>query len=314
MKTALTELLHIEHPLLVAPMFLISTPEMLTKALKKGVTAAIPAQNFRTTQALSEAIINIKQKVGSTFGINLIVNKSNPNYEAQLEIILEEKPDFIITSLGNPHKTIQKCKDVGIKVFCDVVDTRYAEKVINFGADAIIAVCKEAGGHAGNIPAIEFIPMLKKQFKVPIIAAGGVATNQQYQNMLNLGADGVSSGTVFIASQEANISNEYRQALIKYGAKDIVRTTKLSGAPLTVINTPYVQQIGTKATAIEWILNHNKRLKKYAKKYIMKRGSKILQKAALQATYKNVWCAGTAIEHIKSIRPITTIIDDIINE
>ncbi len=96
--------------------------------------------------------------------------------------------------------------------------------------------------------------------------------------------------------------------MVDYGEKDIVRTTKLSGSALTVINTPYVQQLGTKANWLEWILNNNKTLKKYAKLLLAYVGMKKVEKAAFSATYKTVWCAGPAIEHVKSIRPMADIV------
>jgi nitronate monooxygenase len=312
MKTAISQMLDIKHPLLLAPMFLVTNKKMVIEALKNGITAAIPIANFRNIKDFESAIDYIKANTDTAFGVNLIVNKSNLNYKEQLNAILKCKPNYVISSLGNPKEVIEKCKPLGIKVFCDVVDIKYAKKVQSLGADAIIAVCKEAGGHAGNIPAEEFIPELKKQIEIPIIAAGGVANHMHFKHMLDLGADAVSAGTVFLAAEEVNISDEYRSAIIKYGAKDIVRTTKMSGAPLTVINTPYVQKIGFKANLLEKILNKNKRLKAIAKKQIMRRGAKQLEKSAFSATYKNVWCAGPAIEHIYSIRPIKEIINDII--
>jgi nitronate monooxygenase len=131
---------------------------------------------------------------------------------------------------------------------------------------------------------------------------------------MDWGAAGVSVGTIFIACDEADISPEYKQAMVDYGEKDIVRTNKLSGSPLTVINTPYVQQLGTKANWLEWILNNNKTLKKYAKMIIALRGMKAVEKAAFGATYKTVWCAGPAIEHVKSIKPIAEIVKTLTKE
>jgi nitronate monooxygenase len=131
---------------------------------------------------------------------------------------------------------------------------------------------------------------------------------------MNWGAAGVSVGTIFIACNEADISPEYKQAMVDYGEKDIVRSTKLSGSPLTVINTPYVQKLGTKANLLEWILNHNKTLKKYAKMIIAWRGMKAVEKAAFGATYKTVWCAGPAIEHVHSIRAMSDIVNGLTKE
>ncbi len=132
--------------------------------------------------------------------------------------------------------------------------------------------------------------------------------------MMDWGAAGVSVGTIFIACEEADISPEYKQAMIDYGERDIVRTNKLSGSPLTVINTPYVQKLGTKANFLEWILNNNKTLKKYAKMLIALRGMKAVEKAAFGATYKTVWCAGPSIEDVTCIRPMADIVNTLTKE
>jgi nitronate monooxygenase len=244
----------------------------------------------------------------------LIVNKSNPKYKGHLETLLDLKVSYIITSLGSPREVIEKCKPLGIKVFCDVVDVGYAKKVEEMGADAVIAVNSRAGGHAGNISPQELIEQLKDNCGLPIISAGGIATGADIKQAMDWGAAGVSVGTIFIACNEADISPEYKQAMVDYGEKDIVRTNKLSGSPLTVINTPYVQQLGTKANWLEWILNNNKTLKKYAKMIIAVRGMKAVEKAAFGATYKTVWCAGPSIEHVKSIRPMAEIIQTLSKE
>ncbi len=308
------QILGIKFPIIVAPMFLISNTKMIKAALDNGVTAAFPAMNYRTDAELRAAIIDIQHHSKAPFGVNLIVNKSNPRYKKQLQTLLELKPAYIITSLGSPREVIEKCKPAGIKVFCDVIDVAYAKKVELLGADAVIAVNSRAGGHAGNIPPQELIRTLKENCSLPIISAGGVAHGKDVRQALQWGAAGVSVGTIFIACDEADISQEYKQAMVDYGEKDIVRTTKLSGSALTVINTPYVQQLGTKANWLEWILNNNKTLKKYAKMLIALKGMKAVEKAAFGATYKTVWCAGPAIEHVHSIRPMANIIRTLTDE
>src|SRR5687767_4530267 len=310
----LDQMLGIDYPVIIAPMFLISNTKMIKAALQCGVTAAFPALNYRTDQDLRNAIQEIKAASSKPFGVNLIVNKSNPKYKGQLEKLLELKVDYIITSLGNPKEVIERCKPFGIKVLCDVVDLGYAKNVEASGADAVIAVNNRAGGHAGNLSPQALITLLKENCKIPVISAGGIATGQDLKQVIDWGAAGASVGTIFIACDEADISPEYKQAMVDYGEKDIVMTTKLSGSALTVINTPYVQQLGTKANWLEWILNNNKTLKKYAKMIIALRGMKAVEKAAFGATYKTVWCAGPAIEHVKSIRPMADIIRDVTRE
>lgn len=311
---SLKEMLGIKYPVIVAPMFLISNTKMIIAALESGVTAAFPALNYRTDAELRAAIAEIRKATDKPFGVNLIVNKSNPKYKGQLKTLLEMKVNFIITSLGSPKDVIDACKPLGIKVFCDVVDLAYAKKVEALGADAVIAVNSRAGGHAGNISPRDLVTMLTGNLKIPVISAGGIGTGAQLREVMNWGAAGASIGTIFIACEEADISPEYKQAMVDYGEKDIVRTTKMSGSPLTVINTPYVQELGTKANLLEWILNHNKTLKKYAKMLLALRGMKQVEKAAMGATYKTVWCAGPAIEYVHSVRPMREIINQLTQE
>lgn len=312
-ENKICKMLGIEYPIIMAPMFLVSNTQMVIEALKSGITAALPALNYKTDKELRNAIKEIKSTTDKPFGINLIVNKSNSKLKQQLKTVIDLNIDFVITSLGNPKQVISQCKPLGIKVFCDVVDLKFATKVEKLGADALIAVNNSAGGHAGNLSANKLIPLLKSNCKIPIISAGGVCNHMQLNEIMALGADGVSVGTPFIASEECTVSKEYKNAIVNFGEKDIVTTNKMSGSPLSVINTPYVQEIGTEASFFEKLLNKNKTLKKYAKLLIFNKGMKTMEKAAFKATYKTVWVAGPGIEHVKSIKKVSDIIKQIIN-
>lgn len=296
----------------MAPMFLISNADMLIEAIKSGITGCIPAHNYRTDSEFKDAIKMIRKKASGPIGINLIVNKSNVKLKQQLNSCLELKVDYIITSLGSPEKIINACKPLGIKVFCDVVDVKYALKVQNLGCDAIIAVNKEAGGHAGPTPAKALIPELVAACSIPVISAGGVSNGKQMKQMMDLGACGISMGSPFIATDEAKVSDAYKQAIVDYGAKDIVLTEKLSGSPCTVINTPYVQKVGTKRNFLETLLSKNKKLKKFIKMLTWYKGTKALERSAFSTTYETVWCAGPSIEGVKSIRPVKQVVSDLI--
>jgi nitronate monooxygenase len=313
-ETELTKMLGIKYPIIMAPMFLVSNAEMTIAALKSGITGAIPALNYRTDKDFRAALTEIRAKAKGPIGINLIVNKSNFRMEEQLKTCVDMEVDYIITSLGSPQKVIEACKPKGIKVFCDVTEENYAIKVQELGADAVIAVNSEAGGHAGKLSYKELIPLLKEKCSIPVISAGGVGTGKQFKEMIELGADGISMGSPFIATHEAGVSKEYKQAIVDYGAKDIVMTTKLSGTPCSVINTPYVAQIGTKQTWLESLLNKNKTLKKYIKMLTFYKGMKSLENAAFGATYKTVWCAGPSIEYVKSIRHVDEIVKELIED
>lgn len=310
-KPTLTALLQINRPLIMAPMFLVSNTKMVIEGMKSGVAGCIPALNYRTLDELRTSVIELKaaKVAGGSFGYNLIVNKSNIKYKDQLAVLCEEKVDFIITSLGSPEETIRQAHKVGIKVFCDVTDLAFAKKVESLGADALIAVNNLAGGHRGNLAPEELIKELNLNTTLPVISAGGVSTKNELDDMLSYGAVGVSVGSPFIASFESGVSEEYKQACVDYGAKDIVLTEKISGTPCTVINTPYVRKVGTKQSWLEQTLNKNKTLKKWVKmiRYII--GSNAVTKAATEVTYKTVWVAGPTIENTTEITGVSEIVD-----
>ena len=310
-KPTLTSLLNINRPLIMAPMFLVSNTKMVIEGMKSGVAGCIPALNYRTLEELRASVIELRaaKVTGGSFGYNLIVNKSNIKYKDQLAVLCEEKVDFIITSLGSPEETIKQAHKVGIKVFCDVTDLAFAKKVESLGADALIAVNNLAGGHRGNHGPEELIKELNLNTTLPIISAGGVSTKKELDKMLAYGAVGVSVGSPFIASFESGVSQEYKQACVDYGAKDIVLTEKISGTPCTVINTPYVKKVGTKQTWLEQTLNKNKTLKKWVKMIRYMIGSNAVTKAATEVTYKTVWVAGPTIENTTEISSVSTIVD-----
>ncbi|TGV04652.1 NAD(P)H-dependent flavin oxidoreductase [Flavivirga rizhaonensis] len=315
MQTKLTELLKIKHPIIQAPMFLVSNVAMVKEAMEGGIAGCIPALNYRTLEELRTAIKELKANrvEGGAFGFNLIVNKSNVKYKGQLEVLCKEGCDFIITSLGSPEETIKQAHKVGIKVFCDVVDLKFAKKVEELGADAIIAVNNKAGGHRGDKSPENLIKELSTNCSIPIISAGGVGIKADIDNMLSYGAAGVSVGSPFIASIEASVTDEYKQACVDYGANDIVMTERISGTPCTVINTPYVKKIGTKQTWLESVLNKNKKLKKWVKMIRFSIGMNATKNAATKATYKTVWVAGPSIEYTKEILPTKEIINRLVN-
>jgi nitronate monooxygenase len=314
-ETALTRLLNIEYPIIMAPMFLVTNDKMMIEALNSGIAGAIPALNYRTIPELKNAINNIRKYARGPIGINLIVNQSNIKYPEQLDCCVEMKVDFIITSLGSPEEVIKKCKPHGIKVICDVVDELYAKKVEDLGADAVIAVNNEAGGHCGTLDGHTLINKIKAVCKLPVISAGGVGNGaQMFQKIEFDGACGVSVGSPFIATPESPVSEDYKNACVIYGAKDIVLTTKISGTPCTVINTPYVQKIGTQQNWLEKLLSKNKTLKKYIKMFTFLKGMKAVEKAAMSATYKTVWVAGKTIEYVDAIRPTKEIVERFISE
>jgi nitronate monooxygenase len=312
-KKTFNELLDVKYPIIMAPMFLVTNTKMMIEALNSDIAACVPALNYRTDKQFREAINDIRTNTTSKgLGVNLIVNKSNIKVQQQLNTCVDLGVDFIITSLGSPKEVIEQCKPKGIKVFCDVIEEKYAKKVEELGADAVIAVNCNAGGHAGKLKPEEIILLLNKHCNIPVISAGGIGTKDGIDTVMDLGAAGLSIGSPFIACEEAHISKEYKQACVDYGKEDIVYTTKISGTPCTVINTPYVQKTGTTQNWLEKLISKNKKIKKWVKMITYFKGMKSVKNAAFSSTYKTVWCAGPSIEHTTEILPIKEIIKRLI--
>lgn len=315
MQTKLTQALSIDFPMIMAPMFLVSNEAMLVEGMKGGIAAAFPTLNYRNENELEQILDKLNTAkagltVKGTYGVNLIVQKTNPLYEKHLKICVEKKVPFYITSLGSPKQVVEQAHAYGAKVFCDVTNLAHAQKCADLGCDGFIAVGQGAGGHAGPNPLQIIVPALQKKFpNIPVIAAGGIADGAGIVSMLVLGAAGVSVGTRFIASIEADVSQDYKNAIVSSKMTDIVLTEKISGTPCTIINTPFAKKIGYKQNWLERMLSNNSRTKKYFKMWVQISGMKKLEQSVKPGNYQTLWCAGQSVELINDILPCKAIIE-----
>lgn len=315
MKTKLTELLNIDFPMIMAPLFLVSNDAMVIAAMNSGIAGSFPSLNYRKNEEFEQILDKLnaeKSKLNTkgTYGVNLIVQKTNPLYEQHLKICVEKKVPFYITSLGSPKEVIIKAHSYGAKVFCDVTNIEHAQKCYELGCDGFIAVGQGAGGHAGPNTLQVLVPSLHHHFPDKIvIAAGGIANGEGILSMLSLGAAGVSVGTRFIASVEATVSNDYKNAIVSSKMNDIVLTEKISGTPCTIINTPFAQKIGYKQNWLEKTLSNNSTTKKYFKMWVQLSGMKKLEKSIKPGNYQSLWCAGQSVELINDILSVNHIVE-----
>jgi nitronate monooxygenase len=319
-NTKLTNLFNIDLPVIMAPMFLVSDENMVKAAVKNRIIGTFPTLNYRESDKLDTVLKNLNRFVSEsenpgTYGVNIITQKSNPYYQKHLEICVKNKVPFFITSLGNPKEIIKKAHKYGAKVFCDVTNLKHAEKVVSLGADGIIAVGQGAGGHAGPEPLQILIPALKQAFPdTLIIAAGGISTGKALHSALVLGAVGASIGTSFIATKEAPVGDDYKNAIVNAKSEDIVMTTRISGTPSTIINTPYAKKIGYTQNWLEKKLSKNPRTKKHFKMLVQMKGMKKLEKSVKPGNYKNLWIAGKSVQFINEITDIENLILRLKNE
>lgn len=313
-ETPFTKLMKIQFPIIAAPMFLVSNEDMVVEASEAGAIGAFPALNFRPLEKYAEALKVIRARTQKPICVNIIVNKSNLRQEQDLKIALDNGVEMFITSLGSPKTVIAEAHKGGAKVFCDVTNLEHARKVQDLGADGVIAVGQGAGGHAGPISPLVLIPWLKRELKIPVIAAGAVAHGSAMAACLALGADAVSVGTRFIASREAGVDSAYKNAVVQATAEDIVLTTRVSGTPASVIRTPYIEKQGTDLPLILRLLKENPVTKKYAVPLIHYLGMKALEEAANKPTWKNVWCAGQSVGLVDEILSVREIIEKLVSE
>lgn len=283
---------------MMAPMFLVSNVQMLKIAMDEGVLGAIPSLNFLNDDALDRALFELKtysiNKHGS-FAVNLII-KNNKKYETHLSLIVKHKVPIVITSLGDPSELIEKVQGYGGKVLCDVTNVKHAEKAKL--ADGFVAVGQGAGGHAGPISLQVLLPALRRAFPNKLIlGAGGVATKAAYKSVIALGADGVSAGTVFIATKESEVDQAYKDAIIKAKASDITLTKILSGTPSTVIRSGYLETL-------------EQQLKD--QKLSLERGIELLNNKGIDADYKRLFVAGQAVEFVDGESSVSEVIKSLV--
>ncbi len=317
MKTRITKMLGIDFPIIAAPMFLVSNPELVAAVSEAGGLGTFPALNYRTPEAFEEGLKRVKSLTEKPFGVNIITNKSNIYQEKHLEICIAHKVPVLITSLGSPKQVIEQAHRIGSKVFCDVTNLDYAGKVAGLGADAVVAVGYGAGGHAGRIVGSVLVPWLVENLEIPVIAAGGIADGRTLLSALALGADAGYMGTRFIACAETAVNDAYKQSIISSNPEDIIFTARVTGTHANFINTPYLESLGTELGALERFWNRFSFTRKWFKMYKGFRAMKGMQQSASSGrkkAWKDVWSAGQTVGLIQDIKPAAEILGEVVRE
>ncbi len=311
-ETILTKHFNINYPIVCAPMFLVSTVKLVSSVSNIGGLGTFPALNYRPIEKYRQAVTDIKNQTDKAFGINIIVQKSNKYQTDQIDIALEENVPLVITSLGNPKEVIRLAHQTNTKVYCDVVGIEHAKKVTDLGADGLIAVGSGAGGHAGDISLFVLIPYLVHNTKLPVLAAGGISEGAGMAAALSLGASGVYLGTRFIASQEAEIDDSFKQAIIQAGSEDIINTDKVDGFPGNFINTDALKKLGLKKGILEEILSKSKKIKKGIA--LSRAARSLLAKDNSKVSYKTIFSAGHGVGLIDRVLTVEEIMQSMVNE
>src|ERR1700722_20078358 len=301
---------HLRLPVIGAPMFIVSTPQLVLAQCKAGIVGSFPALNARPASQLDDWLAQITEALAAfqrlnpqrkvaPFAVNQIVHSSNDRLEEDVGLCVKHKVPIIITSLRPPAEVVAAVHGYGGIVFHDVINLRHAEKAAAQGVDGIIAVCAGAGGHAGVLSPFALVKQIREVYPGTIILSGAMSTGADVLAAQVLGADLAYIGTRFIASDEANASMEYKQMLIEASAEDIVYTSLFSGVAGNYLRAS-VARTGLDPDALP-----------AADKAKMNFGSG--GGAELKA-WRDIWSAGQGVSGIHDVASVPAITDRILRE
>jgi nitronate monooxygenase len=227
-------------PVIGAPMFIVSVPELVLAQCKAGVIGGFPSLNARPEHVLDEWLGRIRRELAAyddahperpsaPFAVNLIVHKSNPRLMHDLELCVKHRVEIVITSLGARPDVNEAIHSYGGVVLHDVINVAFARKAIEKGADGLIAVAAGAGGHAGTWSPFALVQEIRTWFDGPLALSGAIANGRSVLAARAMGADFAYVGSAFIATREAHASDDYKQSIVASGAQDVIYTNLFTG-------------------------------------------------------------------------------------
>lgn len=283
-------------PAIAAPMFLVSGPDLARACSDARIFCGVPTLNARTPELLEEWLSEADLEDGS-FIPNIIIHRSNPRAQIDLDLIARYKPRYVISALGNPKPVVDIVHAYGGKVLADVSTMALARKAIAAGVDGLVLVCAGAGGHTGQLSAFAFVPAVRAIFDGLIVAGGAVSSGGGIAAMQMLGADIASMGTHFIAARESLASDAYRAMLVDAEVEDIVTSAHFTGVPANYL-WPSVEAAGIAREMLD-----------KPRESIAFDDEKSRSKA-----WKDIWSAGQGVGGIGAIESVATIVQQLRDE
>jgi nitronate monooxygenase len=276
-------------PVIAAPMFLVSGPDLVVECCNAGVIGTFPSLNQRTTGGYREWLHEIKGRLNpdaAAFGVNHIVHPTNPRLMADMMVSVEEKVPLVITSLGAVRDVVDAVHGYGGVVFHDIANVRHARKAAQAGVDGLILVANGAGGHAGIVNPFALVEEVRGFFDGAIILSGCLSTGSDVAAATMMGADFAYMGTRFIATAESQAQGHYKEMIVEAGSMDITYTPAVSGIPANFL-TPSLVENGIDPKTLP---EHK------------------LDMADEAKAWKTVWSAGPGARAIHDIQPAADLV------
>ena len=294
-------------PVVAAPMFLISNPNMVIECCKNGIVGTFPALNQRTSEGFEAWLIEIKEALAAfeketdqkaaPFGVNLIVHPTNPRLEADVKLCMKHKVPLVITSLGAVSMVVDAIHSYGGLVFHDIIKKRHAEKAAEAGVDGLILVAAGAGGHGGSLNPMSLVAEVKSIFDKTILLSGCISTGKDVATALQMGADLAYMGTRFINTDESIAPEAYKKMIVDAGANDVVYTAAISGVHANFLAAS-LQAAGITAEDLkkDVKIDFGKEMDTEAK------------------AWKTIWSAGQGVTTIKDSIPVKALVERLRSE
>ncbi len=294
-------------PVVAAPMFLISNPNMVIECCKNGIVGTFPALNQRTSEGFEAWLIEIKEALAAfeketgqkaaPFGVNLIVHPTNPRLEADVKLCMKHKVPLVITSLGAVSMVVDAIHSYGGLVFHDIIKKRHAEKAAEAGVDGLILVAAGAGGHGGSLNPMSLVAEVKSIFDKTILLSGCISSGKDVATALQMGADLAYMGTRFINTDESIAPEAYKKMIVDAGANDVVYTAAISGVHANFLAAS-LQAAGITAEDLkkDVKIDFGKEMDTEAK------------------AWKTIWSAGQGVTTIKDSIPVKALVERLRSE
>lgn len=290
-------------PVIAAPMFLVSGPDLVSACCKSGVIGSFPAPNARPIEVLDEWMGKLNEDLADArnreperkiapWAMNMVVHSTYSRLEDEMELVRKHKPRLVITSLGSPKKVVDIVHEYGGLVFSDVSDVKFARKAVDSGVDGLILVANGAGGHAGEWNSFAFVDTVRSFWNGIIVLAGAVTTGKSILAAQAAGADLAYMGTRFIVAEESMANDEYRNMVVNATQDDIILTDAFSGVKANML----------KPSIIKAGLNPETLKKKDSVNFDS------MQRETNAKAWKDIWSAGQGVEVINEIQPASAII------